>query len=450
MNNLFKVFISFLMMLSGTRAFGAGVHPEPPTCQMQSDQVVDGVHTSVTNYTCQNAWTRYNEAMTYWNKAEENGSNKSYTGLTEPVKPVTPTCSDDDYGCKSTNQVADAAYNRQKDLYDRQKQIMDASAASAADAAKAKADADAMKSASGGYSNVAEKSKTGSILYQVAASAAGMEGVKYLGQAAGCSVPSCQVPLVIAAQVAFAIMGAGKSQANRMDVAAVSACQSANQTAALQTGCAAPPKADPGNVYDPTDPNNALSGLDKNGKCKSDAPPSCSQMLKDPRYAGTDFKSLGAGVSGFASGKFGAKISKDGIVTLPDGTKTTVEALMTREGMLKAGMSPAQIDSLMKQIGANPALVDAKKDLKDLNKAGLPISDTGGLITGGATGDGTARTLNGNATGLKDINKRKPSSEGLTRNFNGESIGAQGEDIFSMMNRRYKLKSSQDSFMGPK
>ena len=42
---------------------------------------------------------------------------------------------------------------------------------------------------------------------------------------------------------------------------------------------------------------------------------------------------------------------------------------------------------------------------------------------------------------------RNPAGEGLTRDFNGEAIGSAGDDIFSMMNRRYKMKTAQDSFI---
>ena len=44
---------------------------------------------------------------------------------------------------------------------------------------------------------------------------------------------------------------------------------------------------------------------------------------------------------------------------------------------------------------------------------------------------------------------RGPSSEGLSRDFKGDLIGAAGDDIFSMMKRRYILKNEQDSFIAP-
>jgi hypothetical protein len=45
--------------------------------------------------------------------------------------------------------------------------------------------------------------------------------------------------------------------------------------------------------------------------------------------------------------------------------------------------------------------------------------------------------------------KRKPSSAGLIKDFHGDMIGAAGDDIFTMMNRRYQLKNEQDTFFTP-
>jgi hypothetical protein len=37
---------------------------------------------------------------------------------------------------------------------------------------------------------------------------------------------------------------------------------------------------------------------------------------------------------------------------------------------------------------------------------------------------------------------------GMSKNYNGEPIGVAADSIFLMMNRRYKVKESQDSFFG--
>jgi hypothetical protein len=90
----------------------------------------------------------------------------------------------------------------------------------------------------------------------------------------------------------------------------------------------------------------------------------------------------------------------------------------------------------------------------DLDKANSPESGNFADISGEGSGaKGTGVSDNGSAKGSKDMegsNKREPATaEGLAKDFNGELIGVAGDDIFKMMNRRYKLKTAQDSFIGP-
>ncbi|MBC7742808.1 MAG: hypothetical protein H7061_11455, partial [Bdellovibrionaceae bacterium] len=307
------------------------------------------------------------------------------------------------------------------------------------------------KSSSGGFSEVADENKAGSAIYQAAAMAAATYGGVKIAEAGECGTPACAAALTALAMAAFAQMGKAKAQAKRMNNAQYSACNSANQTGAVTTDCGAAPTADDKNPYDPKNVDG-IADLDKDGKCKPNSP-ACEAMVKDPRFKGTDFKAVGGGLSAFASDKNKNKIGKDGTMTLPNGQTTNVDALMSKEGMMKAGMTAAQADALMKQMqgsGAPVASLDSKKELDDLNKADAAVAAEMGALSSGAAGAGTGQNLNGNGMGSKDISKRKPSSEGLTREFHGDTIGAAGDDIFSMMNRRYKLKAEQDTFMGPR
>lgn len=377
----------------------------------------------------------------------------------EPAKPASKNCDklstevggQQQQACFAEEQREQRAYNYQKNIYDLQEQAVVRDSAQKADRdKKAAAAAAATGSASGGYADASEKNKKGSGIYQMASMAAGAAGGYFLMQAMACQPPCVAMPLYIKAAVAFGIMGIAMSQSNRMDQSGHAACQAASQTSASQVSCGAAPVSDLGNPYDPSNPNNMLSSLDANGKCLPTAAADCaSKMSEAANMAGLKITDL-KGVSKFASSDK-IKIDANGMVTLPDGKKMPMSELMTQAGMMKAGLSAKDSAAMMKQFGTDALAktIDAKKDLKELN------TSASAATFGGADGGSSvslpsdANSKNGNKIGEQDLTKdRKPAAAGLTKDFNGESIGASGDDIFTMMNRRYRLKNDQDTFIG--
>ena len=125
---------------------------------------------------------------------------------------------------------------------------------------------------------------------------------------------------------------------------------------------------------------------------------------------------------------------------------------------MAAGMTAAQAKKTMGEIAL--AEDTAKKALADAKKAGEGIESTkyagigSGIGSGGDSGMGPGLDDPSKRRRFKDElkpveDKRKPSSAGMAKDFHGDLIGASGDDIFTMMNRRYQLKNEQDTFFTP-
>ena len=76
-----------------------------------------------------------------------------------------------------------------------------------------------------------------------------------------------------------------------------------------------------------------------------------------------------------------------------------------------------------------------------------------GFDDGGGSGAGSTASSSDSGAGYAPVAAapvgvvRDPSSlAGMQKNYNGEPIGVAADSIFLMMNRRYKVKESQESF----
>lgn len=94
--------------------------------------------------------------------------------------------------------------------------------------------------------------------------------------------------------------------------------------------------------------------------------------------------------------------------------------------MIAAGLSPVQAKKLKKNLEAKTAAIHvvAKKVAAKLNDV-----------------------LDGQQAPV--VAERRPSAEGLSRDLHGDLIGVARDDIFKMINRRYKRKSEMNWFYGP-
>lgn len=128
------------------------------------------------------------------------------------------------------------------------------------------------------------------------------------------------------------------------------------------------------------------------------------------------------------------------------------------DAMAAAGFSKGMIDTAMSYNA------DAeKKALAKMEKVkiGASTSENGYAEGGGGGGSGDSSSSGGDDSSSLSASAniagstagglgREPTNfAGMSKNYNGEPIGVAGDSIFLMMNRRYQLKETQDSFFKP-
>lgn len=265
--------------------------------------------------------------------------------------------------------------------------------------------------------------------------------------------------------------GKANDQAGQHCEAALQACTAQNQLSSEQKKCSPCVAAGAGGFgggfgggggYGGGDFASIVStNWDDNGACKPTAAQPCTDLNKLPGSTGlgklpTNCKDKsGKAISCLASGLAAFKQNPDGSVTVkgPNGNKTYSSAdFVDKKSMMAAGMSAAEADKLVNELyGKNSALakagVDAKNLATDASKDKKYSDSFGNTSTVNLNSVSDANKKFGEKLG--DLADRRPSSEGLARDYKGDLIGASGDDIFNMMQRRYKLKNQQDSFIAP-
>lgn len=147
-------------------------------------------------------------------------------------------------------------------------------------------------------------------------------------------------------------------------------------------------------------------------------------------------------------GIHGVKLSKDGKSLIDaKGNKHDLKNFSSPGAMAAAGIPKATIDEAM--------AVAAKIEKDAVEKIGAHTAANGFAEGGGGGGSANAQQedplagMYGEGGLKKEAYKRDVAGQnvaGLTKNFNGEPIGVSADDIFVMMNRRYKVKEQQDNF----
>jgi hypothetical protein len=267
--------------------------------------------------------------------------------------------------------------------------------------------------------------------------------------AASCSTV-CQ-PAWLALSIAMAMFSnqAGQ-QSNTHAQSQYQSCTLANQLSTSQANCGSPPGTFNFAGYPNNGPIDPAKIVDTSGTCIA-GPEICSQIATG-LPAGTDLKDFQKGLSAFASGQSPYKVNPDGSITdLKSGKTFTPDNFKDAQSMAAAGMSAADIAATTNMLKGLGNGLDAKKELNVANGNGSLSGfgdDASGKNGNGSLGQSTANgALDKDAA---DAAKKRSlaSAEGLSKDFNGELIGVSGDDIFKMMNRRYRLKDSQDSFLG--
>lgn len=391
------------------------------------------------------------------------------------------------HSCNSTYQSELTRYNDQMRAYNI---ASGETARSGPTSAQSAAGAFQDGSATGSLADMQKRNSSAKNLYTAAGIGLAVTAYANYTKAAGCA-SSCPygccpaVPGFLAAGAAFMLLNAkANKQAGEHNQSAYDACVMQNQVSSSQTNCSSlypnavtngnpdvvtrnenlnpdgtPKRDDPTKTQYNPDGTPRLAGTvtigdinPETGECRPDAPPACKQYLANnpiSKIAGLDGNSKLADIGGMF------KQLPDGSVQTKDGKIYTASDFANEEAMMKAGLSAADAKSLSKQLYGDGGFLaasglDADSLLKDANKKSSDVLALGG-DAGAASGSGGKGGANSSKNFKDALNasKRKPSSAGLTRNFNGDLIGASGDDIFLMMNRRYRLKNEQDSFIAP-
>ncbi len=410
----------------------------------------------------------YSAALSTYNQASALYDKSTNTTI-KPTPPVLEECKTldngngqlySDYSCQARNQSAQQKYNFQTQAWnisqEGQAQLTEA------ELAKKQAEAEAlMKSQSASEAlqkAIAENQKASDKAKSASSMASTVSAVLGLAYAGTCAMMGgCQQPLLIAS-IGFALMSALSSkQASENANSGYQACIAQNKISSATTDCGSAPSQF--NISSATPKGSSLvpSVFDSNGNCVASDKSLCTVAIAN-LPAGTNIKDITKGASTFASP---FTLNPDGSATLKGGKILKPSDFKDKNSLIAAGYSADQATAAMAAIAKGsvgfPAsgLEKAAAELKDgkLNPdfAGSFMSGSGsGSESGKGTGLGSSGGLDskniggGSANGAHD---RNPAGEGLTRDFNGEAIGAAGDDIFSMMNRRYKMKTSQDSFI---
>lgn len=442
-------------------------YPETPKyeeCKDIAVQIGTGSSYYVRDTACLNrnaeAQRNYNAAVEAYNRAKQI-INSDSTALNKPQEPKYDDCSANgsgfyNYSCLAANQAKQREYNLQMNAYNiaQQNQARHNQTAEEQKAAQLSS-----ANAASSLAEVAQKNQNGAAKYSATSTITSVISAGFAAAfAASCAGAGTCNYYYLASSVGFALLSAQASkQAKTHQASAVTACaanaQLSGSTGNCDTGASTISDFNQNNPYS----NLVPSTFDSNGNCTATDKSLCEKAIAN-LPPGTNIKDVLKGASNFASSP-AFKFNKDGSITTKDGKTFKPEDFQDVKSMVAAGMSEGDAKSLMASLGkAGISPQQLAEDLKDSGKSGndktASLGDYGAGSGGTQTIKDDGKGPNGSlGLGSKDLaggkSKRKPSAtaEGLTRDFNGESIGAAGDDIFGMMNRRYKVKTSQDAFI---
>ena len=386
--------------------------------------------------------------------------------LTPPVAPVVENCERDgrdhegnptkvtDYQCSARNQQAQRAYSIQMSGH-QQALSMQAQERAAAQSAEQQrlAQQAQLASAKAAAEAADNKNKEGSKIYQLASIGCGIASagyaVAFAGSCAGAGA-TCQYPLLFKSLAFAALSMLASKQASSHDSVAYNACEVAGKVSAEGGNCGtAPPPYNP-QSFPSTQAAGATSLFTSDGKCIG-AQADCDKITTN-LPPGVKLTDAIKGLSSFGS-KGLVKVDKDGNLITKDGKKFKPTDFLSEKDMVAAGISASDAKSLSASIASSGvgAGLDAKAALSKENKSDGTFGDAGGAAGSGKVNAGSAAngSLKGDGKDIGGGARGPASAEGLAKDFNGELIGVAGDDIFKMMNRRYKLKTAQDNFLAP-
>lgn len=156
-----------------------------------------------------------------------------------------------------------------------------------------------------------------------------------------------------------------------------------------------------------------------------------------------------------ALGKNMAKIKgmfdpKTGSIRTPDGKSYKASDFASKSAMAAAGIPNGAALGAIAAYGEIQKKAAAKVEKLKIGAA----TEATGFDEGGGSGSGSVASSGDEGAGMGvaaatpryGLDRDPSSLAGMQKNYNGEPIGVAADSIFLMMNRRYKVKESQESF----
>ncbi len=431
MKNRFYLFLIFSLSV----VVKAETFLQAPTPPVYENCSAPGVNYKGCRNRNEAAQEQYSQAMTTYNRAKRIITTDAGT-TTEPVLNLQNCNTASDYSnCQHQNRSAQKDFNLQHDAWARAKndEAKASQASQISEANKKIAEVNALSATEAlqvaQQKNAQAKSK--SIFAAIAN--AGKSAAFASAFSASCST-GCQGAL-LAASVAFSILSSKSSkQASQNAASGYNACMMEAKMSATTKSCGPQPPAIT-SIYPP-------KGFNQNGDCISTDPSVCQEVLAS-LPAGVKVKDL-------ASNPL-FTVNPDGSVTTKDGKTYQPDDFNSLESLKAVGLTDDEAREVLANLNKagvpGSALADAKKDLK--KSVDAYAIDSSSLNSAGISSNGKSGSKDSGSGVISTIGEKKriPAGEGLTRDFNGEAIGVAGDDIFNMMNRRYKVKTAQDTFI---
>jgi hypothetical protein len=390
-------------------------------------------------------------------------------------------------GCNSAYQAELSAYNQSKNSFDYINGQISQSATLQAQQNAQTAEAQKLQTISdetvtGSLNQVQSNNQGASKIYAVAGAA--LAGYAVYNMSVGyfnssmCNpynTPACAMAATaFAAAAAYSLLNQkANNQIKDFGDNKVKVCEAQNALSGTQANCQFTTPGSPVAIPEIVTPPDPTWYDASTGQCKPEAP----QLCKDIQAGDNGYQPNGTTVPKITATCTGGGVScmagsGPTITQTPKGTKVSFKDKNGKEysyyegdfadekSMIAAGLSPSAAKKLSmelaavdgdasKKLAANEDKKDAdeKPDLSGLN--GNIAFGSGAFGADGTGVDGKlGKKFKDNLNAAKDL-ARKPSAIGLNKDFHGDLIGMADDDIFGMMNRRYKLKDEQDTFITP-
>jgi hypothetical protein len=136
-------------------------------------------------------------------------------------------------------------------------------------------------------------------------------------------------------------------------------------------------------------------------------------------------------------------------ITLPNGKSINVADATNPVALANAGVSAAEFKKAMDLANATAKKIETEKIGASTATNGFESGGSGSAATTASPIDSEISNLAAGGVAAKIARDPAFSVAGMSKNYNGDNIGVSGDDIFSMMARKYREKHNKEAFLPP-